>query len=257
MFGRGLIRRFSSSVHKKRLTALSHEDLQGKNVFVRLDFNVPRDKLTKEITDDTRIRKALPTIEYLRSNGARTILCSHAGRPQGKTVKSLEATGMAPISARLQELLSHPVGQAEDCVGPDVQSRVASLKDGDILMLENVRFHSEESTNDPDFAQQLAQSSSAQVYVNDAFGCCHRDHGSTVGITNFVEGPCVAGHLLDRELTVLQGALDDPKRPFIAIVGGSKVSSKLPMLESLLDRADKIVLGGAMILYPSHSSSMI
>lgn len=237
-------RQFSSRANKKTLASLNEEHLQGKNVFVRVDFNVPLDKTTGAIADDTRIRGALPTIQHLKDCGARVVLCSHVGRPkEGKW----DGLYMAPLSVHLSGLLGSPVTQVSDVIGDEVTTASSTMKDGDVLMLENVRFHPEETKNVATFAQQMALATNAQVYVNDAFGAAHRAHASTQGVTNYIDGPCVAGYLLSKELEFLYGAVDNPKKPFAAIVGGAKVSTKISVLESLLTKCDKLVLGGAMV----------
>jgi len=214
-------------------------DVAGKRVLVRVDFNVPMDKTRGAITDDSRIRAALPTIEYLREQGARVILVSHLGRPDGVVQERLR---LAPVAAQLSELLGAPVVTATDCVGPEAEGAVARLKDGDVLLLENVRFHAEEEQNDPGFAKQLA--SLADVYVNDAFGTAHRAHASTEGVAHLL--PAVAGFLMEKELRYLGQALSEPERPFAAVIGGAKVSGKIDVLKHLLGRADLILIGGGM-----------
>jgi len=226
-------------VTKKTVANLSASDLSGKRVFVRADFNVPIDG--GKITDDTRIRAALPTIQELTSKGAKVILASHFGRPKGKVNESMRLT---PVGVRLAELLGKPVVKVDDCVGEQVASAVAKMKDGDVLLLENVRFYAGEEDNDPEFAKQLA--SVADLYVNDAFGTAHRAHASTEGVTKFLS-PSVAGYLIDKELKFLQGAIESPQKPLAAIIGGSKVSSKIGVIETLLDKCDKLLLGGGMI----------
>ncbi|MFN5697097.1 MAG: phosphoglycerate kinase, partial [Cyanobacteriota bacterium] len=225
---------------KRSLASLSADDLRGKRVLVRVDFNVPLDD-AGAITDDTRIRAALPTINDLSGKGARVILAAHFGRPKGQVNESMRLT---PVTARLAELLNKPVMKTESCIGPDAEARVAAMADGDVLLLENVRFFAEEEKNEPGFAEKLA--SLADVYVNDAFGAAHRAHASTEGVTRYLS-PSVAGYLMEKELQYLQGAIDEPKRPLAAIVGGSKVSSKIGVLEALLDKCDKILVGGGMI----------
>lgn len=224
---------------KKTVANLSASDLSGKRVFVRADFNVPIDG--GKITDDTRIRAALPTIQDLTSKGAKVILASHFGRPKGKVNESMRLT---PVGVRLAELLGKPVVKLDDCVGEQVASAVAKMKDGDVLLLENVRFYAGEEANDPEFAKQLA--SVADLYVNDAFGTAHRAHASTEGVTKFLS-PSVAGYLIDKELKFLQGAIESPQKPLAAIIGGSKVSSKIGVIDTLLDKCDKLLLGGGMI----------
>ncbi len=225
---------------KSSLSSLSAEDLRGKRVLVRVDFNVPLND-EGSITDDTRIRAALPTVNDLISKGARVILSAHFGRPKGQVNEGMRLT---PVAQRLGELLGKKIVKTESCVGQDAQGKVNALKDGEVVLLENVRFFAEEEKNDAEFAQQLA--SLAEVYVNDAFGAAHRAHASTEGVTKFLS-PSVAGHLMEKELQYLQGAIDEPNRPLAAIVGGSKVSSKIGVLESLIDKCDKVLIGGGMI----------
>jgi phosphoglycerate kinase len=225
---------------KRSLTSLSAADLSGKRVLVRVDFNVPLNE-AGAITDDTRIRAALPTINDLTAKGARVILAAHFGRPKGEVNESMRLT---PVAARLSELLGKPVVKTESCIGPDAEAKVAAMADGDVVLLENVRFFAEEEKNDTEFAKKLA--ALAEVYVNDAFGAAHRAHASTEGVTEYLK-PNVAGHLMEKELQYLQGAIDEPKRPLAAIVGGSKVSSKIGVLESLIDKCDKVLIGGGMI----------
>ncbi|CAI0555487.1 unnamed protein product [Linum tenue] len=242
------------SAVKKSVGDLSAADLKGKKVFVRADLNVPLDD-NQNITDDTRIRAAIPTIKHLMQNGAKVILSSHLGRPKGVTPKF----SLAPLVPRLSELLGIEVVKAEDCIGPEVEKAVAALPEGGVLLLENVRFYKEEEKNepefnvrfykeeeknDPEFAKKLA--SLADVYVNDAFGTAHRAHASTEGVAKFVK-PAVAGFLMQKELDYLDGAVSNPKKPFAAIVGGSKVSSKIGVIESLLEKVDVLLLGGGMI----------
>jgi phosphoglycerate kinase len=224
---------------KKNLASLTAADLSGKKVLVRVDFNVPQDE-TGKITDDTRIRAALPTINYLIDAGARVILTSHFGRPKGVT----ESLRLNPVAVRLSELLGKPVLKTDDCIGDAVAAQVNALNNGDVALLENVRFYPEEEKNDPEFAKKLA--SLADIYVNDAFGTAHRAHASTEGVTKYLS-TSVAGFLLDKELQYLSGAIDNPQRPLAAIVGGSKVSSKIGVIETLLDKVDYLLLGGGMI----------
>jgi len=213
-------------------------DVAGKRVLMRVDFNVPLDA-ERHITDDTRIRAALPAIQYVLDHGAALILMSHLGRPDGKVVEKLS---LVPIAQRLSELLGKPVEMAADCIGPQVEAQARSLQVGQILLLENLRFHQEEEKNDPAFAQQLA--ALGELYVNDAFGTAHRAHASTEGVTHFLPG--VAGFLMEKELNFLGSALEDPRRPFAAIVGGAKVSDKIKVLERLISMVDILLIGGGM-----------
>ena len=224
---------------KKSIASLSAADLTGKRVLVRADFNVPVDD-TGSITDDTRIRAALPTIQDLTGKGAKVILCSHFGRPKGVE----EKLRLTPVAKRLSELLGQTVVKCDDCIGDEVTSKIAAMANGQVALLENVRFYPEEEKNDPTFAQKLA--ANADLYVNDAFGTAHRAHASTEGVTKYLS-PSVAGYLMEKELQYLQGAIEAPKRPLAAIVGGSKVSSKIGVIETLLDKCDKLFLGGGMI----------
>ena len=211
-------------------------DVNGKSVLVRCDFNVPLDINDKsKITDDRRIREALPTIKYLMSHGARVILCSHIGKTKDKQT-------LAPVAKRLSELLGRDVPFASDVIGNDARAKVAELKDGDVMLLENVRMHPEEEANDPEFAKELA--SLAEVYVNDAFGTAHRAHASTAGVANYL--PAVCGYLIQKEIGIMGDALNNPKRPFLAILGGAKVSSKIGVIENLLDKVDGLMIGGGM-----------
>ncbi len=225
---------------KRSLSSLGAEDLCGKRVLVRVDFNVPLGD-EGQITDDTRIRAALPTINDLLEKSARVILSAHFGRPKGEVNEAMRLTSVAQ---RLSELLGKTVVKTESCVGAEAKSKVDAMSNGDVVLLENVRFIAGEEKNDTEFAKELA--SLAEVYVNDAFGAAHRAHASTEGVTKFLS-PCVAGYLMEKELKYLQGAVDQPKRPLAAIVGGSKVSSKIGVLESLIDKCDKIIVGGGMI----------
>jgi phosphoglycerate kinase len=214
-------------------------DVAGKKVLLRCDFNVPRDKLTGKITDDKRIRAALPTISYLLEQGAAVVACSHLGRPKGEWKEELS---LAPVAQRLSELLGKPVQMAKDVVGESAKTLAAGLKSGEILLLENLRFHKEEEKNDPEFAKQLA--SMADVYVSDAFGTVHRAHASTQGVSAYL--PAVAGFLVEKELEIMGKALEEPKRPFVTILGGAKVSDKIGVINNLLDKADAIIIGGGM-----------
>ncbi|MDQ7828812.1 MAG: phosphoglycerate kinase [Armatimonadota bacterium] len=211
--------------------------VDGRRVLVRVDFNVPLED--GRITDDLRIRAALPTIRYLLERGARVILCSHLGRPRGRPDPALR---LAPVAQRLGELLGQPVHTVEAVVGPEVEAAVARLERGEVLLLGNLRFHPGEEANDDAFARQLA--ALADLYVNDAFGAAHRAHASTVGVARYL--PAVAGLLMEKELAYLGRVLDDPVRPFAAILGGKKVSDKIPVIRHLLTRADALLLGGAM-----------
>lgn len=224
---------------KKTLASLSAADLSGKRAFVRVDFNVPVDD-AGNITDDTRIRAALPTIKDLVQKGAKVILASHFGRPKGVD----EKLRLTPVAKRLSELLGQEVIKTNDCIGEEVAAKVAALQNGQVLLLENVRFYKEEEQNDPEFAKKLA--SNADLYVNDAFGTAHRAHASTEGVTHYLS-PSVAGYLIEKELQYLQSAIENPQRPLAAIIGGSKVSSKIGVIEALLEKCDKLLLGGGMI----------
>ncbi len=212
-------------------------DVKGKRVLARVDFNVPQDEYG-HITDDTRITAALPTIEYLMAHGAKTILVSHLGRPKGITPKYT----LEPVSARLEELIGQPVELLDDDIGDEVKEAIGLMKEGDVVLLENVRFYPEEEKNDPEFASKLA--SVADVYVNDAFGTAHRAHASTEGVAHFLPG--VAGFLMRKELDYLGGALTEPKRPFVAILGGAKVKDKIGVIRQLLTKVDTLIIGGGM-----------
>jgi len=214
--------------------------LRGANVFVRVDFNVPQDKKTNAITDDTRIREALPTINYLRSQGAKVILASHCGRPGGKVNEKMR---MAPMATRLSELIGTKVYTVDDCIGDKVTEATGKLKNGEVMMLENVRFHSAEEANTDDFAKALAKN--MNIYVNDAFGTAHRAHASTAGVAKYIPVR-VAGFLMEKELKFLKNAVDSPVRPFAAIVGGAKVSTKITVLEELFKKCDKVFIGGGL-----------
>ena len=226
------------------MNKVSIEDIavQGKKVLVRVDFNVPMDKETGEITDDNRITAALPTIKYLYEHGAKVILCSHLGRPKGEFNMKFS---MAPVAKRLGELVDTNVILAKDVVGEDAQQKAAALKDGEILLLENVRFHAEEEKNDPAFAKQLADL--AEIYVNDAFGTAHRAHASTAGVAAYL--PTACGYLIEKEVSVMGKALENPDRPFVAILGGAKVKDKIGVINNLLEKVDTLIIGGGMA-YP-------
>ncbi len=213
-------------------------DVRGKKVLVRVDFNVPLNE-NKEITDDTRMVAAMPTIKYLLENNAKVILCSHLGRPKGVANPDFS---LAPLVARLEQLSGVKVIFAKDCVGPEAKAAVDSVKEGEIVLLENLRFHKEETANDPAFAKELA--SLADVYVNDAFGTAHRAHASTAGVTKYL--PAVAGFLIQKELDFLGKALENPERPFIAILGGAKVKDKIGVIENLMQIVDCLIIGGGM-----------
>ncbi|MGB4176421.1 MAG: phosphoglycerate kinase, partial [Halanaerobiales bacterium] len=212
-------------------------DFKGKKALVRVDFNVPL--ADGQITDDTRIQAALPTIQYLINEGARVILMSHLGRPKGEVN---EAYRMDPVAQRLAELLNKEVSKVDDCIGPEVEEAVNNMQDGDVLVLENTRFYKEETKNDPDFAKKLA--SIADVFVSDAFGTVHRAHASTVGVAEHL--PAVAGFLLQRELEALGDVMENPEHPFVAIMGGAKVSDKIGVIRNLMDKIDYLLVGGGI-----------
>jgi len=223
------------------MAKLSVRDLdpKGKRIFMRVDFNVPLND-AGEITDDTRIQASLPTIQYIVERGGRLILASHLGRPKGKLNPKMS---LKPAATRLAQVLGKPVAFAPDCIGPEAEAAAKALKDGDVLLLENLRFHPEEEKNVPEFAQKLA--ALAEVYVDDAFGSAHRAHASTEGITHYLS-PCAAGLLMEKELEYLGKAVGHPERPYVAIVGGAKVSDKIELLQNLMKFADSVLIGGAM-----------
>ena len=212
-------------------------ELAGKRVFCRVDFNVPMQE--GQITDDTRIRAALPTIHYLVEQGAKVILASHFGRPKGQVVEDMRLTA---VGEHLSKLLSKPVNKLADSIGPEVEQAVASMNNGDVILLENVRFHAGEEKNDPELAKSFANL--ADVFVNDAFGAAHRAHSSTAGIAQYI--PAVAGFLMEKEIQFLGGALSNPARPFTAIIGGAKVKDKIAVIENLLTKVDTLIIGGGM-----------
>jgi phosphoglycerate kinase len=214
-------------------------DVSGKRVLVRVDFNVPLDA-ERRITDETRIKAALPTITYLLDHGAAVILMSHLGRPDGQVVEKLR---LAPVAQSLSQHLKRAIETVSDSIGPEVEGKVEALQPGQVLLLENLRFHKEEEKNNPEFARQLA--TYGEIYVNDAFGTAHRAHASTEGVTHYIS-TCVAGFLMEKEINYLGAALENPKRPFKAIVGGAKVSDKIAVLERLISIADGILIGGGM-----------
>ena len=213
-------------------------DLKGKKVLVRCDFNVPMDE-NKNITDNRRIVAALPTIKYLLEQNCKVVLCSHLGRPKGEFKPEYS---LKPVAKELSKLLGQEVIMAEDVIGDDAKNKAENLKNGEILLLENVRFHREETDNDPEFAKKLA--SFGEVFVNDAFGTAHRAHASTEGVTKYL--PAVSGFLIEKELKFLGEALENPERPFVAILGGSKVSDKIGVIENLLEKVDTLIIGGGM-----------
>jgi len=214
-------------------------EVDGKKVLVRVDFNVPLDIKTCAISDDSRMRAVLPTLKYLVEHKAKVIICSHLGRPDGKVVEGLR---MAPIAQRLSRLINLPVSTVSDCIGSDVEKAADNLKPGDILLLENLRFHAEEEANDPSFAQALAKL--ADIYVDDAFGTAHRAHASTVGVAKYL--PAVAGFLMEKELQALGSLLTSPEHPFVALLGGAKVSDKIGLIQNILSKVDVLLIGGGM-----------
>ncbi len=222
--------------NKKSITDV---DVSGKKVLLRCDFNVPLNKETGEITSDKRIAASIPTIKYLLDKGARVIACSHMGKPKGEFKKSLS---LAPVAVRLSELLGAPVKFAADVAGEETSKMASELKNGEIMLFENVRFDPREEKNDAEFSKQLA--ALGEIFVSDAFGSVHRAHASTTGVASFL--PAYAGFLVEKELSVMGGALDNPKRPFVAVLGGAKVSDKIGVLTNLIDKADTLIIGGGM-----------
>ena len=223
-----------TSLNKKTIEDI---DVKGKSVLVRCDFNVPmKDGV---ISNDKRIVAALPTIQYLTGHGAKVILCSHMGRPKGEFLPEFS---LAPVAQRLSQLLEQPVKMAKDVIGLDAKALAASLEEGEVMLLENVRYHKEETKNDPAFSKELA--SLAEIYVNDAFGTAHRAHCSTTGVADYL--PAVCGYLIQKEISVMGGALNNPQRPLVAILGGSKVSDKIGVINNLLEKVDTLVVGGGM-----------
>ena len=220
--------------NKKSITDI---DVKGKRVLARCDFNVPMQDGV--ITDVKRITGAMPTIKYLSEHGAKVILCSHMGRPKGEFNMKYS---LAPVAAKISELLGKPVIMASDVIGEDAKAKAAALKNGDVMLIENVRFHKEEEKNDPEFAKELA--SMADIFVNDAFGTAHRAHASTEGVSHYL--PSVCGFLIEKELEIMGGALEHPRHPFVAILGGAKVSDKIGVINNLIDKVDTLVIGGGM-----------
>jgi phosphoglycerate kinase len=215
-------------------------DLKGKRLLMRVDFNVPLDE-NQNVSDDKRIRASLPTIQYAIEHGARIVLMSHLGRPKGNVIPEMS---LRPVAIRLGDLLKKNVFFAPDCIGDDVEKTVSDMKDGDVCLLENVRFHEEETNNDPAFSEQLARL--GDVYANDAFGSAHRAHASTVGVTAYFD-TCVSGFLMEKELAFLGAAVTNPESPFVMILGGAKIADKIPVIENLIDKVDRLVIGGGMM----------
>ena len=225
--------------YKKK--SIRDANFTGRKVLLRVDFNVPQDKKTHAVTNDKRIRAALPTIRYLLDQGAALIVCSHLGKP-GKDPDFRTNLTLAPVAERFEELLGQKVIFAADTIGPDAKAKAAALKGGEVLLLENTRFDPREEKNDPEFTRELA--SLAEVYVSDAFGAVHRAHASTAGVADYLPADC--GFLVEKELSALGGAMEDPQRPLVAVLGGAKISDKLAVIENLLGKADKLLIGGGM-----------
>ena len=223
--------------YKKK--SIREADLAGKKVLLRVDFNVPQDKKTGAITSDVRIRAALPTVQYLLDQNCAVIVCSHLGKPKGKVVPALT---LAPVAERFAELLGKPVLFAADTIGEDAKAKAAALQGGQVLLLENTRFDPREEGNDPEYSKALADM--AEVYVSDAFGAVHRAHASTAGVADFL--PAYCGFLVEKELSAIGGAIEDPKRPLVAVLGGAKIADKLAVIENLLAKADTLIIGGGM-----------
>ncbi|MEE8577871.1 MAG: phosphoglycerate kinase, partial [candidate division Zixibacteria bacterium] len=219
---------------------VSDINFRSRQVLVRVDFNVPLDS-SQNITDDRRIKAALPTLKKILDDGGRVIACSHLGRPKGKPVPEMS---LRPVAERLGQLLGKPVTFAEDCVGPEAANLIERMSDGDVILLENLRFHSEETANDPEFAKRLSEH--GDIFVNDAFGSAHRAHASTAGVTPYFN-QALAGFLMEKELKYLGQALENPKRPFAAILGGAKISGKIDVIEKLMDQVDLLLIGGGMV----------
>ena len=224
-----------------RKKSIRDVSFNGKKVLLRVDFNVPQDKTTHAITNDKRIRAALPTIQYLLDDGAALVVCSHLGKPKKDPDAKANLT-LAPVAKRFAELLGREVVFAEDTIGPDAKAKAAALKSGEVLLLENTRFDPREEKNDPEFAKELA--SLADVYVSDAFGAVHRAHASTAGVADYL--PAYCGFLVEKELSALGGAIEDPQRPLVAVLGGAKISDKLAVIENLPEKADTLIIGGGM-----------
>lgn len=225
--------------NKKSIKDLNKKDLEGKKILIRADFNVPVNKETGVITDDTRIVATLPTLKVLLENNAKVIIMTHFGRPDGEKKPKYK---LDKIGEKLAELIGRPVQKIDDCIGADVENKVSAMKNGEIILLENVRFYKEEEANDKEFAKKLAKL--GDLYVNDAFGTAHRAHASTEGVAHFL--PAYAGLLISKELEIMGKALTSPERPFLAIIGGAKISSKIGVLENLLNKVDRMIIGGGM-----------